>query len=172
MMKYLIFVFAVIFTTNGFTQDVNKIVVDEKLNKEVLIGPCDRKGLESDVFAEYYHNEYKAYNMDASIVKRIKDLKKGVEVIIVMASWCHDSKVQVPRFYKIMDEAGVRESKLTLIAVDRAKTAGDTDISWLNIERVPTFILYKKDREIGRIIESPNSTLEKDILLILSMASN
>ena len=170
-MKPVVLIIAMMLSTLVVAQNKNKVIVDDKLNKKVLVGPCDRKGLESEVFIEYFQKEYKAYNIDSSAVARIKDFKKGVKVVTVMASWCHDSKMQVPRFYKIVDEAGIRESKLTLIAVDRAKTAGDTDISGLDVERVPTFIFYKKGREIGRIVESPTSSLEKDILLILTMGS-
>lgn len=170
-MKPLLIVISLILSTVVLAQEKNKIIVDEKLNKKVLIGPCDRDGLQSEVFAEYYKKEYGAYELDEANIKKIKALKKGVEIVIVMASWCHDSKEQVPRFFKILDEAGIKDSKLTLIAVNREKTAGETDISTLDIQRVPTFIFYKKGREIGRIVESPTSSLEKDMLLILTMGS-
>ncbi len=170
-MKPLLIVITLILSTVVLAQEKNKIIVDEKLNKKVLIGPCDRDGLQSEVFAEYYKKEYGAYELDEANIKKIKALKKGVEIVIVMASWCHDSKEQVPRFFKILDEAGIKDSKLTLIAVNREKAAGETDISTLDIQRVPTFIFYKKGREIGRIVESPTSSLEKDMLLILTMGS-
>ena len=38
----------------------------------------------------------------------------------------------------------------------------------LNIEKVPTFIFYKNGIEIGRIIESPEKSIEKDFLKILN----
>ena len=152
-------------------QEKNKIIVDDELNEKVLIGLCDREGLESEVFNEYYKKEYEAYTTDSAVIRKLRDMKKGVEIAVVMASWCHDSKEQVPRFYKIVDEVGIRDSKITLISVDRAKTAGEMDIADLDIQRVPTFIFYKKGREIGRIVESPTSLLEKDMLLILTMGS-
>jgi thiol-disulfide isomerase/thioredoxin len=151
-------------------QELNKTVVDEKYNKEVLVGLCDRNGLESDVFAEYFNKGYSDYAPDENVVKQLKKKKGGLSIVIVMASWCGDSKEQVPKFYKILDEMGFRESGIKLIAVDGAKTAGDTDISGLGIERVPTFLFYKDGREIGKIVESPTgSSLEKDMLLILSL---
>jgi thiol-disulfide isomerase/thioredoxin len=162
---------SVLFSTMLTAQNKNKIIVDDQLNKEILFGMCDRKGLTSDVFAEHYFKYQKDYTIDTATILKIKELKKGVEIVTVMGSWCYDSKMQVPRFYKIIDEAGFRDSKLKLIAVDRDKTAGDVDISGMDIQRVPTFIFYKKGREIGRIVESPTSTLEKDILLILTMGS-
>jgi len=170
-MRPLILILACVFSLGLFAQEKNKIIVDDELNKKVLIGPCDREGLESEVFNEYYKKEYEAYTTDSAVIQKLRDMKKGVEIVVVMASWCHDSKEQVPRFYKIVDEAGIRDSKITLISVDRAKTAGDMDIADLDIQRVPTFIFYKKGRDIGRIVESPTSLLEKDMLLILTMGS-
>ncbi len=153
-----------------FAQELNKIIIDEEYDKEILVGICDRNGLESEVFAEYFNAGYEEYTPDPSIIKQLKKMKKGLEIVIVMASWCSDSEEQVPRFYKILDGIGFKESHIKLIAVDEAKTAGDTDISGLGIERVPTFIFYKGGREIGKIVESPTgSTLERDMLLILTL---
>lgn len=168
-MKPVVWILALLFSTGLMAQEKNKTVIDQDLNEKVLIGECNRKGLESDVFSEYFNSGYEAYKPDQEIIKKLKDLKKGVEVTIVMGSWCGDSQEQVPKFYKILDEIGMKDSKVNLIAVNRKKTAGDKDISNLNIERVPTFIFYRKGREIGRIVESPSSSLEKDMLLILTM---
>ena len=43
----------------------------------------------------------------------------------------------------------------------------EVDIEDLNIELVPTFIIYKKGEEIGRIVETPYDTLEEDIWKIV-----
>ena len=37
----------------------------------------------------------------------------------------------------------------------------------LNIERVPTFIIYRNKNELGRIVEYPETSLEKDMLDIM-----
>jgi hypothetical protein len=37
----------------------------------------------------------------------------------------------------------------------------------MKIKRIPTFIIYKKKREIGRIVETPGDLIEKDLLKIL-----
>jgi thiol-disulfide isomerase/thioredoxin len=152
-------------------QDKNKVIVDEQRKSDILIGICDRQGLNNDVFREYFRKEYENYSVDTKTVDQIQKLRKDLEIVVVMGSWCHDSKVQVPRFYKILDETKIKDSKVKLIAVDSKKTAVDIDIASLNIQRVPTFIFYKNGNEIGRIVEKPNSTLEKDMLLILMMAS-
>ncbi len=170
-MKNIIFVFLLVFSSNMFAQELNKVIIDPQLEKEVLIGKCNRDGLKSDVFAEYYNEGYNNYVPDANTLKQLKKRKKkkGISIVIVMGSWCGDSKEQVPKFYKILDQIGFKESKVELISVDGAKSAGDEDISGLNIQRVPTFFFYKDGREIGKIVETPTSSLEKDMLLIVSL---
>ena len=37
-----------------------------------------------------------------------------------------------------------------------------------NLVRVPTYILYKGKKEIGRIIDAPKESFEKDLLKILT----
>lgn len=168
-MKNIFFVLLLVFSGHMFAQELNKIIIDPKLEREVLIGKCDREGLKSEVFAEYYNQGYNNYMPDENIIRQLKKKKKGLNIVIVMGSWCGDSKDQVPRFYKILDQIGFKEPKVELISVDGAKTAGDVDISGLNVQRVPTFFFYKDGREIGKIVETPTSSLEKDMLLILSL---
>jgi hypothetical protein len=54
-----------------------------------------------------------------------------------------------------------------MIAVDSKKQASGLDITAYDIERVPTFIIYKEGKEIGRIIETPVQSLEADLQKIL-----
>ena len=51
--------------------------------------------------------------------------------------------------------------------MDRNKSSSGTEIQSLNIELVPTFIFYKNENEIGRIIETPEISIESDMLKIL-----
>ena len=163
----LILVFA-FFGLSLIAQEKNKVVVDEKSQKEILIGKCDRNGLNAAIFKQYFDEGYKNYSPDKTIVNQLKKKKKGVKIMVIMGSWCGDSQDRVPAFYKIIDEIGFEESHVELVAVDRKKTAGDYSISGLNILRVPTFVFYRDNREIGRIVETPTSTLEKDMMVIFS----
>jgi len=61
---------------------------------------------------------------------------------------------------------------LKIVAVDGRKDnykRSPNGEEWgLNILRVPTIIFYKNGREINRIIETPNKSLEADMLKILT----
>jgi len=170
-MKSVLLSMLIMLSSGLLAQEINKIITDKDSNEELLIGTCNREGLNAKPFGEFFNPGYADYIPDEAIIKRLSKLKKGVSVAIVMGSWCGDSKEQVPRFMKILDEMKLKDSNLNIICVDLDKQGGDVDVAALDVQRVPTFILYKNDREIGRIVETPNSTLEKDLLLILSMGS-
>ena len=83
-------------------------------------------------------------------------------------TWCGDSKRETPRFYKVMEAADFNFKKnFKLVAVNRGKKTPDNLQEGKNIIRVPTFIFYKKGKEIGRYVEYPRESMEKDFLKIL-----
>jgi len=148
-------------------QEINKKIVDENLDEEILIGYCDRQGLQSCEFGSSYVHEYEEYIPQKKIIKKIKRTNSDYNIVMILATWCHDSQEQVPRFFRILDEAKIDESILEVICVDGEKTVGDLSIEEYNIERVPTFIFYRNGAEIGRIIETPEVSLEEDMLDII-----
>jgi thiol-disulfide isomerase/thioredoxin len=87
-----------------------------------------------------------------------------VDITIVMGTWCSDSRREVPRFYKLFENLDFNIDDIKLINVDTKKEAEGTTVSELNIERVPTFIFKRGGEEIGRIIETPDESLEADML--------
>jgi thiol-disulfide isomerase/thioredoxin len=168
-MKKLFFLFSILFAGSMlFAQEINKIVPDPDKNSNILIGRCKREGLQMEPFKTFFEENYNKYTSDENITKQLKKKMSDVKILIVMGTWCGDSKEQVPAFYKILDDIKFSDAHIEIIAVDRKKTGGVVDVSGLNIERVPTFIFYRNYREIGRIVEKPSSTLEKNMLLILS----
>lgn len=134
---------------------------------EFLIGKCTRIELQNGEFGNYFFDEYNNYNPDSEILDQIKNKIFNSTVTIVAGTWCHDSQQQVPRFIKILDVLDYNTNYLKIICVDKNKQAGESDISALKIERVPTFIIYNKNKEIGRISETPVNTMEIDINNIL-----
>lgn len=116
---------------------------------------------------ENYDHNYIAYQPEKEVLDSLAPLINGINITAVIGTWCGDSKLYVPQFYKVLDALGYPENKLTLIKVDEEKKAINASITHLNIMSVPTFIIYKQGEELGRIIESPHLTLERDLLNIL-----
>lgn len=161
----IIFLFTI---AQGVYSQVEEITEESVDETEFLVGETDRRNLQVGDFGQHFLEEYKSYHPDVKDLNEIGNKLFSYKITIVMATWCHDSQEQLPRFFKIMDILDYNTNYIKIICVDKEKSGGDTEISDLNIELVPTFIFYKNDLEKGRIIETPINTIENDILDILN----
>jgi len=167
-MKGILTMVLMVWSLTAFSQSMNQVLLDPRIEKEVLMGLCDRSGLKLPVFEAYYTPEYATYAPDAEIISKLKQVGTDWQVHIVLGTWCSDSQREVPRFYRIMDVCGFPEQLITMYGVGRDKQAGESDISDLKVTLVPTFVFFREGKEIGRIIESPLTSLEEDMLGILT----
>lgn len=165
-----IFVLLLILVSISFAQEKNMLTVDEKSGKPMLLGICDRTAFADTSFAWWFNSEFDNYTVDSVVLKDVPDKLKDVKITIVMGTWCSDSRREVPRFLKILDYLSYDQKDLTIICVDRMKTTPTGEVEKLDIKFVPTLIFYKNDVEIGRIVEAPKETLEKDLLKIVMSA--
>lgn len=147
---------------------MNSMVVDPNTKTKMLIGYCDKNGLEKDVYGVYFKSQYDVYSPAEGYITKLEEKIDDVEITIVLATWCSDSQREVPRFYKVLNEAGYNDRRVKVIAVDKNKEAIVVDISDMDIQRVPTFIIYKNEKEIGRIVETPKKSLERDLWKIVN----
>lgn len=148
---------------------LNQIITDTTKKQEILLGYCNREGLKSPIFFEHYNREYQNYTPKAEIIGQLGAKAKDYSIVVVMGSWCGDSQDQVPRMYKIFDAIGLNEDQITLICVNRNKQCieGNDIVQSIVVEKVPTIVVYRHQKEVGRIIETPTISLEEDLLKIL-----
>ncbi len=106
---------------------------------------------------------------DDYVPSEVKELKDdNVKVVIFFGTWCHDSKREIPKALKIFNDIGINDKNIELIAVGLDKKEHLGRASKLNLVYTPTLIFFRGSKEIGRIIEKPVISLEKDIELIIS----
>jgi thiol-disulfide isomerase/thioredoxin len=134
-----------------------------------VLGYFTREQISRPPHSEWFLNGYNSYKFNPDIVNKLTEIsKEGITIKIVMGTWCPDSRREVPRFMRIIDEWNFPMDKITFIGVDIAKLSPVREYDYLNIERVPTFIFYKNNIELGRIIENPKTSLEQDMVNILT----
>jgi len=107
------------------------------------------------------------YTPDPSAVRAIAERGRDVQVLLILATWCPDSKREVPRFFKILDQAGIGLERVTMVGVDRSKKDAEGLTVKHEVRRVPTFVFFRGDQEIGRVTEKATTTLENDMATIL-----
>jgi len=133
----------------------------------VIKGVFERANLEHDSTFTWYKTNYQAYAIDPTATQELSARLNDIHFVLVLGTWCGDSKREVPQMFKIFDSAKIDDSDVLLLGVDRSKKSGDGLSERYKIERVPTLIVLKGDQELGRIVEQPRETLEKDLVRIL-----
>lgn len=135
----------------------------------VLLGEQPRSAFEQPPFKHWFDSIYHGYTADAGLLKKAWT---DEQVEVFMGTWCGDSRRELPHFLKIMDGMGIPPQKVRIICTKSGnpghKTSPGREEQGLYVFRVPTFIVRKNGREIGRIVESPVQSLEKDLLAIIS----
>jgi hypothetical protein len=138
----------------------------------ILVGPITRAGLEQGSYNTWFSSEYGNYSLDSIRLDSIGDRFAEVSVAIYLGTWCSDTQREVPRFFKLLDYLNYDAAKVTLIGLDnhpdRDLQSPGGEEKGKDINYVPTFIFSKDGHELGRIIETPNETLEIDLLRILA----
>lgn len=132
-----------------------------------LIGIVNKESFLMEPFNEWFLFNYNDYKLNKEVTRKLKPFLKDVTIKTFMGTWCGDSQEQTPAFYKILDTISFNYKNLDLIALNSDRKTPDDLQKSFNIIRVPTFIFYKNDKEIGRIVEYPRESLEEDILKIL-----
>ena len=91
-----------------------------------------------------------------------------INVVVFFGTWCHDSKRELPKALKIFNEIGINDENIELVAVGIDKKEPEGRAAKLNLMYTPTIIFFRESKEIGRIVEKPVKSLEKDIESIIS----
>lgn len=155
--------------------DKQTFIKISKMNKEetnllgltYLIGRINREGLLQEAYKNWFEDNYEDYKVNESSLEALKEKLQGVSIKIFMATWCPDARREVPRFYKILDSVAFNEEELEVISLDRSKETPEKHEAGLSIRSVPTFIFYRKEQELGRIVERPSISLEEDTLKVI-----
>ncbi len=134
----------------------------------ILLGVHKRQALEAAPYDQWFNTSYKEHTLDTATISTIKGDLAAADITVYMGTWCEDSQRETPAFYKILDLAGIASKQVKLITVSEDKDTPEGLEKGQNITNVPTIILSKNGEEMGRIVEYPLESLEKDMAKILS----
>lgn len=147
---------------------VNREVESQKDGK-MLLGTQTLDQFHKEPYKSWFDEEYNRYQIDEPSLAELKKEKlNSYSLVVFVGSWCSDSHREFPRLIKILDALKYNTDKMQIIAVNRKKESPAGEEGLYNISRVPTIIVKKYGKEIGRITEMPETGfLEKDLLNIL-----
>jgi hypothetical protein len=95
-------------------------------------------------------------------------VRSGIHIEVYFAFWCDDSKNNVPKFVAIMDALGAQQIRVRYLETERKKSKEQQYyVEDKKVERIPTFIVYDDEKELGRIVENPAKDMLEDLFGIL-----
>lgn len=171
ILKYAVLALAIFSVATSCYEEkkvYNRMVETQEYGK-MLLGRQMKSQLTQEPFGDWYNKEYDSYQYDAQLVQELQKNKiNSYEIVVFFGTWCGDTHRELPRLMKILDAVKYPEQKLNLIAVNRKRETPDGEDVPYNIKRVPTIIVKKYGKEVGRIIEMPETGfLEQDLLNII-----
>ncbi|MDA3616058.1 tetratricopeptide repeat protein [Polluticaenibacter yanchengensis] len=139
--------------------------------ERILYGIVTTDTLTKAPFESWFNTGYNQYSTNTEIQKQLSLLYKDVKIEAYFGNWCGDSKRELPHFIKVLNDSKFDKKHLKLIAVGGRdslyKQSPGGEEAGKGIFRVPVFIVYKNNIEIGRINEFPVQSSERDLLSIL-----
>ncbi len=143
--------------------------VQEPAKKEeaALVGPATREQIEGG-YPDWVQAEVGS-QPDAEAAKALASVPPGAEVTVFLGTWCGDSRREVPRFWRGLDETGgAVPFKVTYVTVDREKKKPAGPVTENGVRYLPTFIVRRDGHEVGRIVETAPNGIEHDLLALLT----
>ena len=137
--------------------------------QDILVGEGNFRALMVAPYQKWFEENRAAYQPVQPVVEQLKPYLKDVEMEVFMGTWCPDSREHVPVFYKVLQAAGYDPDRVKVFFLPR-EYGSHPLVKGKNIIRVPTFVFYENGRELGRIIEYPMESVEKDMLKILTVS--
>lgn len=139
-------------------------------NDTILLGRINTPALQQLPYNKWYAKNYEAYKVDTPIALNLKPLLQNKTIELFLGTWCGDSKREVPKMLKILETTDFDTTRLKIVCLnhteDTYKRSNLGEEKNKNVFRVPTLIMYEDNKEIGRIVETPLESFEKDLITL------
>jgi hypothetical protein len=166
-MKHILLI-AIIIGLGILTRAESEYTVSNDGTQKILKGLISRDMLEKDAAFAWFHQNRCAYTPDAALATLVRSRAQQMRFLVFTATWNENAQYILPRFYSLMDAASIRPDQVTLIGVDREKKTLHHLTETMHILEVPTFIVLRNGKEIGRIQPTDKySAWEKELLAVL-----
>jgi thiol-disulfide isomerase/thioredoxin len=154
-MKFLTAViFCSILSVNLFGQAQYEILKDENHPEQhILRGIINKYVVQNDSSYKWYNSSAAAYRPDTAILSAFEKAKSKVQFVVFGGTWCEDTQFILPKFFKLQEMSGVADNTITFFGVNRAKRSLASITEAFNIKNVPTIIVMKDGKELGRVVE-------------------
>ena len=118
----------------------------------ILNGIISKYILQNDSSFQWYNSSYSGYMIDTTLLGKLEKAKDK-HFLIFGGTWCEDTQFILPKFFKLQEKAGIPDQNISFFGVDRSKKTLGNFAETFGISNVPTIIVMKDGKEIGRVVE-------------------
>ena len=101
----------------------------------------------------WYGTSQTNYKTPAEVVSAMTAAKDKIKYMVFGGTWCEDTQFVLPKFFKLQEAAGIPDTDVSFVAVDRQKKSIGNVATVFGITNVPTIIVMKDGKEVGRVVE-------------------
>ena len=120
---------------------------------KVLRGIINKYLVQNDTAFNWYSYNQSIYGPDTATLNVFERTKGKMQFVLFGGTWCEDTQFILPRFFKLQEMSGVADSMITFFGVNREKKSLGNIAEAFGITNVPTIIVMKDGKELGRVIE-------------------
>ncbi|MFZ1529441.1 MAG: thioredoxin family protein [Ferruginibacter sp.] len=139
----------------GVSAQTPYISYEDPTHKGVIIlnGLISKYAITNNPAFNWYANSQNSYTPPAVVLNAMEAAKGKVHFIIFGGTWCEDTQFILPKFFKLQELSGFSDDAISLIGVSREKKSLGNLTSVFKITNVPTIIVMKDGKELGRVVE-------------------
>lgn len=152
---------------NLLAQKKYAISEDVKNGSVVFKGPVTFNDLDTEPSFTWLKTGVEEYKPDNRKLKYLRSHLKEYSIIIFLGTWCSDSHDMIPKLLKILKQVDYPLSGVEMYGVERDKATRNEENKRYQITLLPTIILMKDDKEVGRITETVKRSVEADLVKII-----
>jgi thiol-disulfide isomerase/thioredoxin len=130
-----------------------------------LIGAVTPQELRADK-PDYVHAAAR-YNPDPAAVKALKGVTTDTRIVVFFGTWCTYCKHWLPHFLKTLEVVGNPHITAEFFGVSEDQLEPKDALRQYGASSTPTFVVLQGGKEIGRIVENPEVSVEADLAHIL-----
>jgi hypothetical protein len=132
-----------------------------------LVGPTVREAILEHCPA--WTDHVAAYQPKPEALDKLRALGREVRIDVYFGSWCSDSETHISAFFKVLDLVDSPLLRATYVGIPEAKDERAPYYQGRDITKLPTFVVIVDGREAGRIVETPERSVEEDLVRILGL---
>ncbi len=140
--------------------------------QKVLKGMINKYLVSNDTSFSWFAANQRYFTPDTSTLNTLEKVKSTkVQFVVFGGTWCEDTQFILPKFFKLQEMTGITDEQVTFFGVDEDKKSMGHIAEAFGITNVPTIIVMKEGKELGRVVEYGKSgKWDKDLADILNQS--